>query len=493
MSKSAIGVPGFGLSRPGGSSGSLREAVLAGPGARVQAAGGGVAIRAVVTPEQVAAALTAAGHVDKQRATLSGAVTTVLVLGLCLFCGQGSAAVITRLWPLLSVFNPVVVLCVPVCAVALSQARDRLPVAVLRELFIRSAADAGARVTTAGSLMFGLLVTATDGTVFDLAATDAIRARFATPTGGRFPQARAVTVIECGTRRVLAAQVDSCQVSEQVLWDRLVACLKPGTINLADRNFFSMHRWRVAAATGAHLAWRVKNGHQSLPAKILHTLSDGSQQVRLRESDQMRAHRRKTSGEPKAARLDDIIARMVEFTVTLSDRAGTTSTSRFRVLTTLLDHHAYPAEQIAALYAERWQAELVYKSIKSTLRGGDRRLRGQSPDLAEQEIWALLTVYNALVDHAVSAAADLGIDPDEISFTTVLHATRDHLIASAPCRACGQHRDSADLQAAITAAPRERRGRTRTGPRTKKQRETQHTRDVSYTITITESNLPKMT
>ncbi len=493
MSKSVTGVPGFVLSRPGGSSGSLREAVLAGPGARVQAAGAGDPVTAVVTPEAVAAALTAAGHTDRQQATLSGAVTTVLVLGLCVFSGQGYAQVITRLWPLLSGFNPVVVLCAPVCAVALSQARARLPVAVLRELFTRTAAGVGVRVAAAGSLVFGLVVTATDGTVFDLAATEAIQARFATPAGGRFPQARAVTVVECGTRRVLAAQVDSCQVSEQVLWDRLVACLKPGTINLADRNFFSMHRWRVAAATGAHLAWRVKNGHQSLPAKVLHTLPDGSDRVRLQESDAMLTRRRKTSNEPTAARLEDIIARLVEFTVTLTDRAGKTTTSRFRVLTTLLDHDAYPAEQIAALYAERWQAELVYKSIKSTLRGGDRRLRGQSPDLAEQEIWALLTVYNALVDHAVTAAVDLGIDPDEISFTTVLHATRDYLIASAPCRACGHHNDPADLQAAITAAPRERRGRTRTGPRTKKQRETQHTRDVSYTITITESNLPKIT
>ncbi|MBM0240462.1 IS4 family transposase, partial [Micromonospora sp. ATA32] len=404
----------------------------------------------MVTLEQVTAALTAAGHADKQRATLSGAVTTVLVLGLCLFSGQGSAGVIARLWPLLSVFNPVVVLCAPVCAVALSQARARLPAAVLRELFTLTAAVVGAPVAAAGSLVFGLLVTATDGTVFDLAATDAIRARFATPTGGRFPQARAVTVVECGTRRIVAAQVDSCQVSEQVLWDRLVAALKPGTINLADRNFFSMRRWRVAAATGAQLAWRVKNGHNSLPAKILHTLPDGSQRVRLRESDAMLTRRRKTSDEPKAVRLEDITARLVEFTVTLTDRVGKTSTSRFRVLTTLLDHDAYPAEQIAALYAERWQAELVYKSIKSTLRGGDRRLRGQSPDLAEQEIWALMTVYNALVDHAVTAAVDLGIDPDEVSFTTVLHATRDHLIASAPCRACGHHRDNADLQAAIT-------------------------------------------
>ena len=308
-------------------------------------------------------------------------MTVVLVLGLCLFCGQGYGLVIARLWPLLAAFNPVVVLCAPVCAVALSQARARLPVAVLRELFICSAADVGAVVATAGSMMFGLLVTATDGTVFDLAATDTIQARHATPQGGRFPPIRAVTVIECGTRAVLDAEIDSCAVSEPALWDRLAGRLKPGTINLADRNFFSMHRWRTAAATGAHLAWRVKNGANSLPAKIVCRLSDGSSRVRLRESDAMLTHRRKAGGEPKAARLDDMIARLVEFTVTVTDRAGRATTSRFRVLTTLLDHEAYPAEQIATLYAERWQAELVYKTIKSTLRGGDRRLRGQSPDL----------------------------------------------------------------------------------------------------------------
>jgi hypothetical protein len=38
-------------------------------------------------------------------------VTVVLVLGLCLFCGQGYGLVIARLWPLLAAFNPVVVLC----------------------------------------------------------------------------------------------------------------------------------------------------------------------------------------------------------------------------------------------------------------------------------------------------------------------------------------------------------------------------------------------
>jgi Transposase DDE domain/Insertion element 4 transposase N-terminal len=470
-----------------GSSRSLREIVLAGPGVdmAVSEAVGWNQLAVVATPVGVRAALTAAGHADKQRGVLTGAVTTVLVLGLCLYCGQGYASVIGRLWPLLTSFNPAMVMSAPVTAVALSQARSRLPAGVLRAVFAAGAAAAA----TAGSVMFDLVVTAVDGTVLDLAATDAIRARFATPSGGRFPQARVVTLVACGTRRVLAAQVDSCAVSEQRLWDRLVAQLRPGTLNLADRNFFSMDRWRIAAATGAHLAWRVKNGVNSLPATLIRTLPDGSQLLRLTESDSMLTRRRKATDQKKAPRLDDMTARLVTFTVTLTDQAGTTSTSTFRVLTTLLDHNAYPAMKIAECYAQRWQIELAYKTIKTTLRGTNRRLRGQTPDLAEQEVWGLLTVYNAVIDQAVAAAIDLGVDPDEISFTLVLHATRDHL--HAPCRACGHHGTQQDLTAAITAAPRNRIGRTRTAPRTTNQRRTQHTRNVTYTITITESNLPR--
>ena len=485
-------MPASAVSCPDTSPLSMRETVLAGPRVGMAVSDGvdGNPLSVLATPEKVAAALAAAGFTDKCRGLLSGGVTTVLVVGLCLYCGQGYPDVIARLWPFLGSFNPALVLSAAVTPVALSQARGRLPARVLQKLF-EAGAGAGDVTQAGGSLLFGLVVTAVDGTVFDLAASDDIKERFATPAGGRFPQARVVTLVACGTRRVLAAVLDSCAVSEQALWDRLVARLTPGTLNLADRNFFSMHRWRTAAATGAHLVWRVKNGTTSLPATVTATLPDGSQQVRLRESDAMLARRRKTTGEKKAARLSDITARLVEFTVTVTDEAGRTKVSTFRVLTTLLDHEAYPATEIAQAYARRWQVEVTYKIIKSTLRGGNRRLRGQAPELAEQEIWGLLAVYNALVDQAVAAAVDLGIDPDQISFTAVLRAVRDHLASQAPCPGCGHHGEPADLTAAIIAGPRNRTDRQRTAPRTTKERQTEHTRNVTYTITITESNLPR--
>jgi hypothetical protein len=348
-----------------------------------------------------------------------------------------------------------------------------------------------------GQRIFGLLVTAVDGTVFDVARTDAMRGRFATPSGGRFPQVRVVTLVACGTRRVLGAVLDSCAVSEQALWDRLVPALRVGTLNLADRNFFSMHRWRTASATGAHLVWRVKNGRTSFSARVLTQLHEGSYLVRLQESDAMlRAiDRRKATGDPEAVRLQDITARMVEFTVTLTDQGGRCSFSRFRVLSTLLDPDLYPAAAIAACYAERWQVEIAYKTIKSTLRGPDRRLRGQTPDFAEQEIWGLLAVYNVVVDHAVAAAVDLGIDPDQVSFTHVLRAIRDHLVPVPACGNCGHRpgRNPADLKTAIINSPRNPSRTPRASPRTLKDRQTQHTRNVTYSIKIGKANLPRAT
>jgi hypothetical protein len=47
-----------------------------------------------------------------------------------------------------------------------------------------------------------------------------MRERFATPSGGRFPQARMVALVACGIRWIIAARIDSSGVSEQVLADR---------------------------------------------------------------------------------------------------------------------------------------------------------------------------------------------------------------------------------------------------------------------------------
>ena len=205
----------------------------------------------------------------------------------------------------------------------------------------------------------------------------------------------------------------------------------------------------------------------------------------LHESDGMRARRRKDAGDPRAERLPDTTARLVTFTIT--------ATTRMRVLTTLLDHQAYPAPDIAVLYAERWQIEIAFLHLKRTVRGPRRPLRGQSPDLARQEAWALLLIHNITATAAARAAGTAGIGPGLIPFTAVLGLIRSHVTAEAPCQHCGRRPRSAlaSLNAAILALPRHRSGRQRTSGRTAAERRTRHTEEVTYTIDITKSNLPQ--
>jgi hypothetical protein len=240
----------------------LRQAVLAGPGggADVVDEVRGAVVSWLAGGDAIGAALAAAGHVDVRRRVLTGETTVLSILGLCLYGGEGYDSVLARVLPAVpGALTPGGT--VPTGS-ALSQARARLPAGPegepVRRLFEATAATDDQ--APPGGAAFGLELTAFDGTVFDLAASREIATVFATPSGGRFPQARLVTLVSCGTRRVRAAALGSCGDSEQALVDGLRGALAPGTLNLADRNFFSMARWVAFAGTGAHLAWRVKNG-----------------------------------------------------------------------------------------------------------------------------------------------------------------------------------------------------------------------------------------
>jgi len=471
----------------------LRDAALAGPGSGIwplAESGRGQVLADLAAPEAIGAALAAAWHLDVRVRLLPGRVTMRVLLGLCLFCSEGYDSVLARV---LAVVGPLGPASTVPTASALSAARARLGEAPVRALFEQAAAAGPA--PGIGSLVFGLVLTAFDGTTLELARAAELIEAFGVPTGALRPLARVVTLVSVGSRRVLAAAIGSFHTSEQELCDRLAGTLLPGTLNLADRNFYSMQRWLAFTATGAHLLWRVKNDDTKFSGRVLSTLSDGSMLVRLRESTWMHNKRRRDLGDSSAPRLADTVARLVEFDVKVTDATGRTRTSKIRVLTTLLDHETFPAEKICACYAERRQVEIAYLRIKKTLRGPGVRLRGTTPQLARQEIWALLTVYNAVCDLASAAAALEGIDPDEISFVAVLRIVRDHHTTprARACRHCGHQETitTPTLTSQITAATRNRTNRTRTSPRTPQERRTQHGSNATYTITIVTSTLPK--
>ena len=227
----------------GAASGSLREAVLAGPGAPLALDHCQDVAGLLLRPSALAGALAAAGHRDVRSRALTAAVTAAAVLGLCLYSGEGQDSVLARIWTSTAPLRPGfgVGSTEVVTAPALSKARTRLPARVMESLF--EASTSTPVPETAGMRVFDLIATAFDGTVLDLDPDPQVAARYATPSGGKCPQARVVTLIECGTRRVLAARVGSYAVGEQALWDRMVTALQPGTINFCDRNLCATRRF----------------------------------------------------------------------------------------------------------------------------------------------------------------------------------------------------------------------------------------------------------
>ena len=91
------------------------------------------------------------------------------------------------------------------------------------------------------------------------------------------------------------------------------------------------------------------------------------------------------------------------------------------MITTLLDPKQAPAQELAALYQERWEIETALDELKTHLRGAPIVLRRKTPELVPQEFYGLLMAHFAIRGLLQEAARRANEDPDRLSF---VHAVR---------------------------------------------------------------------
>ena len=109
----------------------------------------------------------------------------------------------------------------------------------------------------------------------------------------------------------------------------------------------------------------------------------------------------------------------------------------YRLATTLLDHRAYPAGALIALDHERWEHEIANLALRHTLLHG-RVLRSGDPAGVEQEMWALLALYQALRIAITDAVQTVpGTDPDRASYQIAVDTAQNMVTIAAgitgPC------------------------------------------------------------
>jgi hypothetical protein len=417
----------------------------------------GVADDVVVRPDQVTLgvlvstvgrdviddAVTAHGvGARRSDGKLPAHVTAYLTMGLCLFAEDAYEEVAAKVTGSLSRFGVWDAAWSVPSASGITQARKRLGPDVMRDIFEGVAGPVATTDTRGAWVRVGKVrrrVVAIDGFEVDVPDTPAnverfVRSGSSSSAGGQqaaYPKARVVVLAECGTHAFLAAEVDSAAVGESTLAQRIYPRLRPDELLTADRNFYSYTAWTQAAQTGAALLWRAPTG---LGLPILHVLSDGTY-IAVLINPAIRSSRRREklltaarTGEDLDALLEDgsvHLVRVIEYDV--PDRAGNGDDELIVLLTTITDpagENGARADDLAAIYHQRWEEETAFAQLKTHLRGPGRVLRSRLPDLVLQEIWAWLSVHYAIAVLIARAADAADIDPDRVSFIRVLHLVR---------------------------------------------------------------------
>lgn len=293
---------------------------------------------------------------------------------------------------------------------ALRDLRRRLGPAPMKALF-EVVAGPLAQPHTPGTCFGGLRTVAFDGlNSLKVPDTDRNRSwlgriRYRMGWAG-YPTLRLMTLVETGTRGLIGAAIGSAaQRDEATLARRLLPLLRPGMLVLLDRAFDANAFLAEIARTGAMLLARSKSTRNP---PVLKHLPDGSY----------------------LSDLDGLTVRIIEAELTMSGSDGSRVRDSYRLITTLLDHDRYPADALVQLYHERWEIESAYLALRHTLLNGHVLRSGDRPGI-EQEIWALLTLYQLLRMAMVTAVETRpGTDPDRASFTTALETARDQLTAA---------------------------------------------------------------
>lgn len=468
-------------------------------GAASPLSGLGEAGEVVLPLALMAQAVAEAGCPQRRRRLLPALAVMVFVLGCCLFYGEGYREVARKLAGWLAPLAGPGGWRLPGSS-ALAKARARLGAAPFELLFARLAGPL-ADAATPGAAAFGRLLLALDGTRLDVPFTPANVAAFGPPprggggAAGGLPQARVVTLAGCGTRGLADAAVGPRTgkgSSEQHLARQIArrGRLRRGMLVIGDRNFCGYPAAAALAGTGADVLLRARSD-QRFP--VLEPLPDGSCRSVLADPDAARAlirrnaqRRRRGSRVPPDPRsaLPGLAIRLIEADITITQDGQPPATERCRLITTLADPAAAPAEAIAACYAQRWEIENGYRETKVFTRGPGQVLRSRHPAGVTQEIWALLCACQLTHAARARAAQTGGHDPDRISYTITLRALRRALITHSPSPAADITAEA--LDDLLPAQRRRRRYPRLSSAKTAARRRarTGLTGTVAYKITI---------
>lgn len=301
----------------------------------------------------------------------------------------------------------------PPATTAVTKARDRLGIEPMKKLYERSAREWIA--SSAGLVFHDRRVFAFDGSTYktpDSLENDRVFGRPGASRGRTaYPQMRAVTLTDVGTRIRLAERHGPYRSSEIGLARQLLPDIPVGSLVLFDRNFLAYDFLWDLHRCGSDFLVRVPD---NIKPCLIRRLGSGDAIV---EVDIPRHYRKERPDMPRTW-----ILRMISY-------RPEGSSETIRLFTTLQDPKV-AKEELARLYHDRWEEETVTDEFKTHLCGCatvNRAVvfRSQKPERVEQEWYGLLIAHNAVRKTMVSATSVVNSSPRRLSFTAALERLRE--------------------------------------------------------------------
>jgi hypothetical protein len=344
-------------------------------------------------------------------------------------------------------------------------ARKKLDIQTLAEVFDHTAGYPEGR-SEIGRLN-GRRVIVVDGTGVSMPDTPENQAVWpqsaSQKPGCGFPTARICACFSLASGAVLSYAVGSKKSHELPLFRQQWQTFRPDDVLLGDKGFCSYFDIAKLAQQGVDSVVTLARRAPIRGASSLKKLGPDDLLIawqRPRYTDKLSYSKQEWEQLP-----EELILRQIRVTVPYPGFR----VQHFYIITTLLDAAHYPAGDLADLYFQRWDVELFFRDIKTTM--GMDVLRCQTPDMIRKEILMHFIAYNCIRRLMAEAARSADLAVRVVSFKGSLQALRNwepHFNREKLNRA-ERSRLIADLYEAMTDTPiRQRPGRTE--PRCRKRR-----------------------
>ena len=362
-------------------------------------------------------ALVATGKATIRRRRLPAEQVVWLVLGMGLLRDLPIADVIERLDLAVGEDRTVARSAIP-------PARVRVGAAPLEWLFVRSAHEWALR-SAERERWRGLSLWAVDGTTLRVADSVENRAHFKGQPSGKagrgdsgYPSLRMVVLMALRSHLILAASFGPYLTDERTYAEDVWEALPEQSLVIVDRNYVQANIMAMGdEARGQHWLMRAK------------TITAYDKAEKLGKGDFLVEKEVTSYSRDKHPHLPPTLRmRAIEYKQDKETRV---------LLTSMLDPRRFPAEEIVALYRERWEIELGYGELKTDMLERAETIRSKSPSSVAQEVWGILVAYNLVRLEVERIADQLKVAPIRISFIEALRSIREQWLWASMTHSAG--------------------------------------------------------